>query len=607
MTSVACRHIQGTLFRDEPRIDEATLRHHMQVCPACRAAQSARAKVRESVRAVDDAIDDLTKARVLGRILDELAPEPMRRPDLSSRGRAGASSSGRGPRGRARLVWSLALAVACGVVVGVTMRERQGAERTASVASARPALEPYALHLGGDVPTPLPGHGLDRLELPAHAWMRARLGPRADLTLLGPLEVAVRDSQDRRIELGLTRGTVVGDFDGAGGHHLRICTGDATVEIVGTRFLVEAKTGSTRISVAHGHVRVESRGRVRMVDGGTSWSTDKDEVEPLPQEVRQLFERATHGGWSDASADPSGDTPPAERATSASHRAKERGAKHAPLALKKLAAGQSHSRGVDLRTPQGPKSVGLTAPGRGRSAVEASSALAPGEAPPSPETSSPAQSPASAEAAPSLRGRGEPSPRPAEAASMPRDPSVGVSPPESAPKAPVSSQPASLGGRTSSDVYRQAEAALARGDEIQGKELLQALVSDFPHEEIVDSARFELALLAKKAGRSREALAETRAILGHGGRGPFVEPARFLRCRVYLDEDRDAAASCLGRFVHDYPQSPHDAFALRALTELAEKSGSCSKAAANAELYLQRHPDGDFAAEARRVRSHCGD
>jgi len=76
---------------------------------------------------------------------------------------------------------------------------------------------------------------------------------------------------------------------------------------------------------------------------------------------------------------------------------------------------------------------------------------------------------------------------------------------------------------------------------------------------------------------------------------------------VYLDEDRDAAMSCLARFVHDYPQSPTAAFALRALTELAQKSGNCARAAAHAAVYLQRHPDGDFAAEARGIRGRCGD
>jgi len=578
------------LVSDEPRIDAAALRHHVQVCPDCRAAASARATVRESVHAADDLIDDLTKARVLGRILDEL--EPVRPSAPSLRGRHGGFAFWRRPGRRARVVWSLVLAAACGVVLGVSLRGREDADRTAPVASARLALEPYASHFGGDVPTTLPGHGLDRLQLPAHAWMRARLGPSADLTLLGPLELTVRERQDLRVELALTRGALVGDFDGAGGRRLRICTGDATVEIVGTRFLVEANLGSTRVSVAHGRVRVESRGRVRMVDGGMSWSTEKDEAEPLPKAVAELFERATRGSWGDANGEPRESAPTDQRPGPPPHAAKEREAKHARLALRKVGVTHANARVMAPRAPKVSQDLGTN------------------EAPPTTLTSSPGLSAASAEGAPvevspAVRPEGEAAPRPVAAASASRAPSVAA--PAAGRASETAPSTAALRAHTPSDLYRRAEGALGRGDETQGKELLEALVSEFPHEEIVDSARFELALLAKKAGRSREALAETRAILGHGGTGPFVEPARFLRCRVYLGEDRDAAMSCLGRFVHDYPQSPHDAFALRALTELAEKSGNCARAAAHAAVYLQRHPDGDFAAEARGIRSRCGD
>jgi hypothetical protein len=124
---------------------------------------------------------------------------------------------------------------------------------------------------------------------------------------------------------------------------------------------------------------------------------------------------------------------------------------------------------------------------------------------------------------------------------------------------------------------------------------------------MADAARFELALLAKKDGDASGAMAHIREILSHGAGGPFVEPARFLRCRVYLDSDRDAAETCLTRFVRDYPQSPHDAAAVQALIELLRGKGQCAKASQLAEVYRQRHPEGPFAQEAARVRSHCGD
>ena len=158
-----------------------------------------------------------------------------------------------------------------------------------------------------------------------------------------------------------------------------------------------------------------------------------------------------------------------------------------------------------------------------------------------------------------------------------------------------------------SSLYKEAEQALRRGDAAAGKERLEALVRAFPRDTMADSARFELALLAKQGGDQREALARIREILDHGSSGSFGEPAHFLRCRVYLEEDRAAAETCLERFVRDYPRSPHDEVALRALVELSRARGQCSKASQLAATYLQRHPKGPFAEEAARVRSHCGD
>jgi hypothetical protein len=46
---------------------------------------------------------------------------------------------------------------------------------------------------------------------------------------------------------------------------------------------------------------------------------------------------------------------------------------------------------------------------------------------------------------------------------------------------------------------------------------------------------------------------------------------------------------------------------VRALVELSQAKGQCSKASQFAEMYLQRHPKGPFAEAAARVRSHCGE
>jgi len=442
--------------------------------------------------------------------------------------------------------------------------------------------------------------------------MRARLGPWTDLTLLGPLELVVRDNHKQRVELELARGSLVGDFDGSGGQGLRIFTTDATVDIVGTRFLVEATSTNTRVSVEHGRVRVESRGRVQMVDGGTSWSTDGNELEPLPNDVLRIFARSAHGGLPDTATDepepsatdtkaastpPTPVQPPSAKlgATRAGARtAAPRGAPPGKTAhLHPAPASETHAAREAYPPDAHETQVRVALVSRStKNAVQGKDAPSLG-APV--EEESMVDSAAPEDELPDFKRRSatsSPATRPA--------PSAKASPvPSDAPVVPTRA-------RAASGLYRKAEAALGRGEEGRGKELLEELINDFPDEATADSARFELAVLAKKAGRSSEALAETREILRHGAGGPFVEPARFLRCRVYLEEDRDAAAICLGRFVHDYPQSPHDAFALRALTELAEKGGDCTKATMHADLYLQRHPNGEFAAEARRVRSHCG-
>ena len=157
-----------------------------------------------------------------------------------------------------------------------------------------------------------------------------------------------------------------------------------------------------------------------------------------------------------------------------------------------------------------------------------------------------------------------------------------------------------------SSLYKEAEQALGRGDATAARQRLAAVVHTFPRDAMADSARYELALLAHKDGDRREALALLREILGRGTGGAFVEPARFLRCRVYLDEDRDAAETCLVRFIRDYPRSPHGDVALQALVELSRARGQCGKAQQHAEVYLERYPHGRFAAEAARVRSRCG-
>ena len=78
MMRAACRRAQRGLDHDQPvGRGDATARHHLQTCGDCQAAASKRAQVREVVRAANDVLDDMTRVRVLGRVLNTLERSPL--------------------------------------------------------------------------------------------------------------------------------------------------------------------------------------------------------------------------------------------------------------------------------------------------------------------------------------------------------------------------------------------------------------------------------------------------------------------------------------------------------------------------------------------------
>jgi TolA-binding protein len=553
MTAATCRKVQVAISRDDDGESElaALISRHLRECSDCRARERRRGEIRDAILAADDALDDLTRTQVLARLLEARRQE-----------RASGATAAR-PRHRALIGWSVAAsAVAAVLMIAVLPRpERRPTEGTQSFQVL--AIEPYAVHSTSGASLGLSGRGLDRVELLAGASMRARLGRAADLVLLGPLDVAVRNGDERVVVLELTRGTLIGDLDGAAGRSLRIATPDAAVDIVGTRFVVEASSGSTRVFVEHGRVRVESRGQVHLLGARQEWTTDRADAAPLGARGARLFEHAAQDG------------------------------------LEALAPESSEA------TAEAPAEAGRGA-SRPRQAVAANGALPvtePTRRAPTPHRAERSPHPArgvafSGNAAPAGAGDGERAPRP--------EPPVAPAPAAAVAPADVPA-PQKVGEETASSLYRRAETALRRGDDIAAKRLLDQLVRTFPSELMTDSARYELALMAERAGDANEVRAQTREILRSGAQGPFVDPARFLRCRITLAEDRKAAALCLTRFVSDFPRSPHDEVALRALIDLAREASRCAEAKQFAETYLQRHPRGRFAADAERARGRCGD
>ena len=181
--TAACRKMQGAIARDHARPEDvAVTSHHVRSCADCRAHERVRASVREGILAANDNLDDLTRARVLARVLEGRRLQ-----------QAGVATARR-PASRVWIGWTLAFSAVMVLAVTGVWRSRNPGAGTSSLTTL--ALEPYAVH-GGTVPVrPALAGAWIRIELPARASMRARLGPSADFVLLGPLELAVRDADD---------------------------------------------------------------------------------------------------------------------------------------------------------------------------------------------------------------------------------------------------------------------------------------------------------------------------------------------------------------------------------------------------------------------------
>lgn len=547
-----CRELADAVAGTE--LDEgaqARRARHLEHCTTCAARAHLRAAVREAVLAEDDQLDDLTRSRVLGRLGETIDPV------ATARSRWGT----RAPR---RLAWSLGLVAAVAVVVGLglSLAQRIATSPASAVVAARPGrvLTPYAVQAADEPARPELGKALDRLQLPARATVRAHLGELAELTLVGPLDLSVTHASPQVVELRLGRGTLVGDYDGIHGGKLRVRSGAVTVEVVGTLFAVEASQEDTRVSVVHGTVRIECQGQVVMLTNGQSWSASRNQVEPFAPSVSLLFERVGRGLVDEPASGVQAQAPPGP----------------APAA--------AGAAGASLPEPTSPRARPAMATHLARHASEG--------------RTGPAVVPAVSEGPlvlPSAAGHTAtgtplawPAPSPA-AAPMPGSSAA----PSPAPAAPV----------TAASLYRQAEAALQHGDDARGRQLLSELVLRFPTDASADAARFELALILRKAGQRQQALALADHLARSGRDGPFLEPARFLRCR--LDADKGAATECLQQFVDEYPRSSHHAQALQMLIELHLGARHCARATELARTYLAAHPHGDFAAQAEKVGADC--
>jgi TolA-binding protein len=176
-----------------------------------------------------------------------------------------------------------------------------------------------------------------------------------------------------------------------------------------------------------------------------------------------------------------------------------------------------------------------------------------------------------------------------------------ISPPPT-PTPPPTDDAASL-ERT----YQEAEAAIASGDLSSGMRLLQAMVQRAPRDRRADAARFDLARLADRTGDVQAARRWLGEVLASGRDEIVREPAHLMLCRVLMREQDVGATECLRQFRREFPRSARDGEILAQLATREHASAGCAAALPLIEEYLRRYATGTFAGKLRATRAACGE
>ena len=522
---------------------------------------------------VEAPFDEITRSRAEARLAAELAREPARR-------------QRRTPR------WTVAL-VAVGVAAAAAFVVRSvvpsADSRIAGSHAQSRRFEPFIVAPAGMVDSGAASATVpdalvqptSRLDVPAGWLVRASLGDALAITLIGPARAWAEDAGGRTV-VHLDQGRLLALLEGGAGRRLQVVSPGAVTDVVGTLFSVEVVDGASRVAVAHGRVRVSAAASgaqpraEREVAAGQSWLTALPEADALAPALAEAL--ADHE-----------QTPPPRGAS-------------VPLSVTEAPAGSGVWVGK-RRIASAPAWV-LVEP---HAAIRLS-ALAPGAAPPAP---APAPSPSTEPPAPSTEPALAPSSTPSAPVSKPAARATtsarpralltrpGPEPTEPPPLETASAAPAEL---TAQILFREADAARARGDTALAQRTLRALVERFPRESVVAAARYELALMEEAAGSGDAALRDLAAV----DTPSLEEPTEYLRCRVLARRPAARATEaerCLADFRRRFPASAHDADALATETALALARGGCPAAQALLTELERRHPTHGAAA---RLRAACG-
>jgi hypothetical protein len=245
------------------------------------------------LRELDTAVDDVLAARLFAGVeaqLDAPARVASRRRGIDRRRRAVA--------GGAILAAAAAAAAVVLILVPRPTRRTAAPRRTTAVVEAgaragdkdgQPlALAPYFYAGPGATPAALTAAA--RLVVPAGGRLRATVGVRARLTLIGPGAISAATTAGGVTELSLERGTLLVDYDRRQGGTLKVRSPGAVTTVVGTLFSVATRdTGdgpSSRVAVARGKVAVETpRGARQSIAAGWCWDAREAALTALPSDL----------------------------------------------------------------------------------------------------------------------------------------------------------------------------------------------------------------------------------------------------------------------------------------------------------------------------------
>jgi hypothetical protein len=479
---------------------------------------------------------------------------------------------------RAARVALISLGVGAAAAIAVIVARHAGPPDVVGAARSVPAVarEPSLL-----APYFYSGAGADeqtlevtrRLVARADARVRATIGTRVRLTLVGPGELTIEPtSEDGSTELVLECGRLFVDYDGRGGGPLRVRSPGAVTTVVGTLFSVEVVDKSTRVAVTRGRVRTESAGVVYTIMAGAAWSEGEGALDHVPAGVAAAL--AEH----DASSPPpvgeygivrvDGPPPGAETRAAALD-----GRMLAGLPLVARVPAGSHR--LDVAGGQ----LKLDVAGGNTIRIDRGSELWKARAP--------------ASRPPEEDGH-------AKASLSPRRMST---PPSSREIAAATAGPGSDAEGVEA-VYLAAEAAMRSGQFEKARRELETVVVRDGRGARGQAALLDLARLALAAGGAQEARRYLTRLHDQGSAAGLAEAAQHLLCQleVKLGDDAEATACLLG-FRRRFPKSPHDAESLAALASVAR---TCPAAQPLLEEYLRVYPHGPYVRDAKLRLDACG-